>query len=156
MKKYLNKVKQCIKGFTTTQFQQITREQNVEANTLAKTTSVDEIVGDQIKVQYIPSIDIPEVNQIDGISNWTTLIVSYLKDELPPEDKEEATKLKGKAAKIVLMDKVSRPKPDTRICDHNWHANIKPKLILTRTNLTFTKLLPKASLLLFILVSLLK
>ena len=106
MKKYLNKVRQCIKGFTTTQFQQIAREQNAEANTLAKTASIDKIAGDQIKVQYIPSIDIPKVNQIDGISNWTTLIVSYLKDELPPEDKEEARKLRGRAANFVLMDKV--------------------------------------------------
>ena len=52
MKKYLGKVKQCIKGFTTTQFQQIPREENVEADVLAKTTSVDNMVGDQIKVQY--------------------------------------------------------------------------------------------------------
>ena len=26
--------------------------------------SMDEIVGDQVKVQYIPSIDIPEVNEL--------------------------------------------------------------------------------------------
>ena len=46
MKKYLNKVRQCIKGFTTAQFQQIPREENAEANSLAKTTSTDNIVGD--------------------------------------------------------------------------------------------------------------
>lgn len=34
MKKNLGKVKQCIKGFTTTQFQQILREDNVEADVL--------------------------------------------------------------------------------------------------------------------------
>ena len=62
MKKYLGKVKQCIKSFATTQFQQIPREDNVEANILAKTASANEMVSDQIKVQYIPSIDIPEVH----------------------------------------------------------------------------------------------
>ena len=50
MKKCLGKVKQCIKSFTTTQFQQIPREDNVEANVLAKMASRDEMVSDQIKV----------------------------------------------------------------------------------------------------------
>ena len=45
MKKYLGKVKQCIKGFTTTRFQQIPMEENVEANVLAKAASVNEMVG---------------------------------------------------------------------------------------------------------------
>ena len=106
MKKYLDKVKQCIKSFATTQFQQISREDNVEANVLTKTASADEMVSDQIKVQYIPSIDIPEVHQIDGVANWTTPIVSYLKDGLLLEDKEEAKKLKVKAMRFVLMDEV--------------------------------------------------
>ena len=48
MKKYLGKVKQCIKGSTTTQFQQIPREENADANILAKAASVDKKVGDQI------------------------------------------------------------------------------------------------------------
>ena len=61
MKKYLDRVKQCIKSFTTTQFQQILREDNIEANILAKMAFADEM-SDQIKIQYIPSIDIPEVH----------------------------------------------------------------------------------------------
>ena len=94
MKKYLGKVKQCIKSFRTTQFQQIPREDHVEVDVLNKMASTNEIVSDQIKVQYIPSIDIPEVHQIDGVANWTTPIVSYLKDGLLLEDKEEARKLR--------------------------------------------------------------
>ena len=62
MKKYLGKVKQCIKSITTTQFKQIPIEDNVEADVLDKTASADKMVSDQIKVQYIPSIDIPEVH----------------------------------------------------------------------------------------------
>jgi len=50
MKKYLNKVRQCIKGFTTVQFQQIPREENTESESLAKTVSTDEIAGDQVKI----------------------------------------------------------------------------------------------------------
>ena len=59
-----------------------------------------------IKFQYILSIDILEVQQIDGEANWTTPVVSYLKEGLLPENKEEAQKLKIRAAKFVLMDKV--------------------------------------------------
>ena len=77
----------------------------MEANVLANTASTDEM-SDQIKIQYIPSIDISEVHQIDGVSNWTTPIVSYLKDGLLPEDKEEVRKLRVRAMKFVLMDDV--------------------------------------------------
>ena len=69
MKKYLGKVKQWIESFATTQFQQIPREDNGEADVLAKTASANEIVGDQIKIQYILSIDVLEVNQVDGLTN---------------------------------------------------------------------------------------
>ena len=50
---------------------------------------------------------------------------------------------------------VSRPKPDTRICDHDRHANIKFKPDINKNQLNFYKTFPKASLFLFILVSLL-
>ena len=67
MRRYLGKVKQCIKSFTTAQFQQIPREDNMEANVLAKIAFTDEIMSDQIKIQYISSIDVPEVHKIDGV-----------------------------------------------------------------------------------------
>ena len=51
---------------------------------------------------------------------------------------------------------LSRPKPDTQICDHDRHANIKPKPDINKNHLTFSKLLPKAFLFFSILVSLLK
>ena len=51
------------------QFHQIPREENMEANILAKTASADELVDDQIKFQYTPSIDIPKVHQIDKEPN---------------------------------------------------------------------------------------
>ena len=57
------------KSFATIQFQQILREENAEVDVLAKTTSADEIVGDQVKIQYIPSIDMPEVDQVDGVTS---------------------------------------------------------------------------------------
>ena len=63
----------------------------MEVDVLVKKASANEM-SDQIKIQYIPSIDIPEVLQIDEVSNWTTPIISYLKDGLLPEDKEKVRK----------------------------------------------------------------
>ena len=78
----------------------------MEANILAKMASTDEVMSDQIKIQYIPRIDIPEVHQIDEVFNWTTPIVSYLKDELLLEDKEEVWKLRVRVTRFVLTDEV--------------------------------------------------
>lgn len=76
MKKHLSTVKHCITAFTKVEFIQV------------------------------PSIDILEVQQVDGEANQTTAIVSYLRDELLLEDKEEAWKLRIQATEFILMDKV--------------------------------------------------
>ena len=54
----------------------------------------------------MPSIDLPEVQQVEGEENWMTPIVTYLKDGRLPEGKDEARKLRIKAAKYVLIDEV--------------------------------------------------
>ena len=41
----------------------------MEADSLARVASADDLIDDQIKVQYILSIDILEVQQIDGEAN---------------------------------------------------------------------------------------
>ena len=58
------------------------------------------------EIQYIPSVDLSEVQQIGNEENWMTLIVSYLKDGRLPEGKDEARKLRIRAARYVLMDEV--------------------------------------------------
>ena len=58
------------------------------------------------KVQYMSSIDLPEVHQIGGEENWMTPIVIYLKDRRLQEDKDEARKLRIRVAKYVLIDEV--------------------------------------------------
>ena len=61
MKKYLSKVKRLIKKFKEASFLQVPREENMEADTLAKATLVDGSVDKLDEVQYMPSIDLPEV-----------------------------------------------------------------------------------------------
>ena len=106
MKKYLNKVRRLIKKFSETHFVQVPREENMEADTLAKEASVSELMDEFDKVQYMPSIDLPEVQQIGGEENWMTPIIGYLKEGRLPQGRDEARKLRIKSAKYVLMDEV--------------------------------------------------
>ncbi|XP_075658616.1 uncharacterized protein LOC142628387 [Castanea sativa] len=78
----------------------------MEADALAKAISVGGAIDDYEQVPYMPSIDLPEVQQIEGEGNWTTPIIVYLNDGKLPEDKDEARKLRIRAAKYVLIDKV--------------------------------------------------
>ena len=80
MKKYLNKVRRLIKKFSEAHFVQIPRKENMEAATLAKEASVSEMTDRFDEIQYMPSIDLPEVQQIGGDENWMTPIVGYLKE----------------------------------------------------------------------------
>ena len=61
MKKYLNKVRCLIKRFNEAHFVQVLREENIEADTLAKEASVNELTDEFDEVQYMPSIDLLEV-----------------------------------------------------------------------------------------------
>ena len=58
------------------------------------------------KVQHIPSIDLLEVQQIEGEENWMTPIVAYLKDGRLLEERDEVRKLRIRSAKYVLIDEV--------------------------------------------------
>ena len=106
MKRYLSKVRHCVKSFTLAKFQQILREKYMEVDSLDKAPSANGIINEQVKVQYIPSIDVPQVQQIDEEANWTTSIISYLNDGILPKEKEEAQRLKVGEAKFILVDEV--------------------------------------------------
>ena len=106
MRKYLNKVVHLVKKFKEVDFVQISREKNLEADTLAKEASANEAMDKFNEIQFMLSIDFPEVQQIENEGNWMTPIVTYLKDRRLPEEKDKAKKVRVKSAKYVLMDKV--------------------------------------------------
>ena len=106
MRKYLNRVMRLIKRFEKADFVQIPREENVEADTIAKEASTNESMDESDEVQYMPSIDVPKVQQVDSRGNWMTPIISYLKDGRLPEEKDEARKLRVRSARYVLMNEV--------------------------------------------------
>ena len=106
MKKYLEKVLLLVKKFKEANFVQIPREENVEADVLAKEASATEPMNEFDEVQYVPSIDLPEVQQIEDRENWMTPIISYLKDGKLPEGKDKTRKFRVRAARYVLIDEV--------------------------------------------------
>ena len=106
MKRYLNKVRRLTKKFSEVHFVQVPREENVEVDTLAKEASVNELVDEIEEVQYMPSIDLPKVQQIWGEESWMTPIIDYLKEGKLPQGRDEARKLRIKSTRYVLMDEV--------------------------------------------------
>ena len=61
MKKYLNKVRRLIKRFSEAHFVQIPREENMEADTLAKEALVSELTDEFDEIQYMSGIGLPEM-----------------------------------------------------------------------------------------------
>ena len=106
MKRYLEKVLRLVKKFKEANFVQVPREENVEVDTLAKEASATRAIDEFDEIQYVPSIDLSEVQQVENRENWITPIVSYLKDGKLLEGKDKASKLKVRAARYVLMDEV--------------------------------------------------
>ena len=104
MRRYLDKVKWLVKKFKEADFVQVPMEENMKADALVKAASAEGAMVKYDRVQYIPSIDLPKVQQIEGEENWMTPIVVYLKDERLLEGKDEARKLRIKVAKYVLID----------------------------------------------------
>ena len=106
MNKYLSKVRNLIKKFKEASFLQIPREENMEVDALAKEASIDGSMDELDEVQYMPSIDLPEVQQIRGEENWMTPIVAYLRDGRLLEERGEVRKLRIRLAKYVFIDEV--------------------------------------------------
>ena len=99
MKKYFNKVRCLVKKFKEASFIQVLREENVEADALVMEASIDGSMEEFDEVQYMPSIDLPEIQQIKGEENWMTSIVIYLNDGRLPEERDKARKLRIRLAK---------------------------------------------------------
>ena len=78
----------------------------MEADALVKEASVTRAMDEFDEVQYVLSIDLLEVQQIEDRENWITSRVSYLKEGKLLEGKDKARKLRVRVARYVLMDEV--------------------------------------------------
>ena len=73
----------------------------MQADHLAKAASAEHmIIPDKVLsfIQFLPLIDAIDMQEIGSESNWTTHLVSYLKDGTLPNNKEAARKLKVQEA----------------------------------------------------------
>ena len=108
MKKYFEQAKKRVDDLQA-KIVQILREENEQADLLAKATSAKHVViPDKVLsfIQLTPLIDVINVQEIGSKSDWTTPVVSYLKDGVLPDNKEAARKLKVQAARFVLIKDV--------------------------------------------------
>ena len=87
MKRYLDQVRRRVDELKA-KIIEIPKGENMKANRLAKATSVERMTTlDNVLsfVQLFPLIDFVDVQEIGFESNWTTLLVSYLKNGVLPD-----------------------------------------------------------------------
>ena len=88
---------------------QIPRGDNEQANRLAKAASAEHMTTlDNVLsfVQISPLINSVDVQEIGSKSNWTTPLISYLKNGILPDGREAARKLMVQAMRFILMKDV--------------------------------------------------
>ena len=108
MKKYMDQVWRRVNKLQA-KFFQIPREENEQADRLAKAALAKYmlLLGKVLSfVQISPLIYDVDVQEVNLGSNWTTLIVSYLKDGTLSNGKWAARKLKVRAAQFVIIKDV--------------------------------------------------
>lgn len=106
MKKYLNLIKRQVSQDFAVEFIQVPREENKHADQLAKAISSEHMmIGHQVLsfTQQIPIIEELEILMIPKGVDWTTPIISYLKNGTLLEDCDESQRLKVRAACFVLI-----------------------------------------------------
>ena len=93
-----------------TKFVQIPREENECADCLAKAASTEYmLIPDQVLsfVQTSSFIDeVTSVQEIGNENNWTTPLVTYIRDSMLPDRKDAARKLKVRASRFVLIKEI--------------------------------------------------
>ncbi|KAF7132907.1 hypothetical protein RHSIM_Rhsim09G0074100 [Rhododendron simsii] len=111
MQKYANKVKAQIAKLQSFNIVRIPREENSDADYLAKLAMAKEdAIPRNTPVRYLelPSIasTIIQVQAINYSDSWTGPIVDYITNGTLPEDKIKARQLKIRAAKYLMMGDV--------------------------------------------------
>ncbi|GKU90859.1 hypothetical protein SLEP1_g4803 [Rubroshorea leprosula] len=89
----------------------IPRAENEQADSLSKFASDSSLSSRSVFVEILdePSFMKPRVMEIStnpDTSSWTDSIISFLQDEIVPEDRQEAMKLRKKASRYTLVDGV--------------------------------------------------
>ncbi|XP_073014862.1 uncharacterized protein [Primulina eburnea] len=103
--KYLAIIKELSTHFVSWSIEQIPREENTEADALAKmaaSLSDYQEPGISYHTNLVSSVDTgtPRARE----DNWTTPILDYISQSYLPEDIKEASQIKRRAARFVVID----------------------------------------------------
>ncbi|XP_062118831.1 uncharacterized protein LOC133832510 [Humulus lupulus] len=106
---YLNKAKELLAQFEEYTIKLVPREQNSNADALAKLSSAkDANTLNVVPVEYLasPSITEQEEMPITMANTWMTPIITYLEQGTLPENCNDAKRTMRKAAQYVMMEGV--------------------------------------------------
>ena len=109
MREYLSMIKGKMSEGLLAKFVQILKEENEQADRLAKAAFVEcMVITNQVLpfVQYSPTIDKVEVQVIPMGANWTMPIISYLKSGILLEDHDASHRLRVQSSHFVLIEDV--------------------------------------------------
>jgi hypothetical protein len=102
MQRYLHQARHRISQFREVKLSRIPREQNTEADQLAKSAS-SSTADDQIKVVQQSSLQATEMNPVHVETSWMTPIISYLQRGTLPGNRHEARRLKVRASRFLML-----------------------------------------------------
>uniref|UniRef100_A0A2N9G172 Integrase catalytic domain-containing protein n=1 Tax=Fagus sylvatica TaxID=28930 RepID=A0A2N9G172_FAGSY len=103
MKNYVTVVHTLLPHFKKVEFLQIPREENTDADRLARLASSREEIDGFLEVQGKPSTEEETVNSIIYNALWMSPIICYFKDGKLPIDKMEARKLRIRDSHFQLL-----------------------------------------------------
>ena len=107
MSAYLSKARDLLVQFSEYPMKLVPREQNSNADALAKLASAkdaDTLII--VSVEYLaePSIDEQETMSIDIADTWMTLIIAYLEHRVLPSYRNEAKKMLRRVSRYLVME----------------------------------------------------
>ena len=103
MKKYLTVIQTLLSHFKKVEFFQISREENVDADRLARLASSGEDLESFLEVQGRSSTEEEIVNSIMDNTSWMSPIIRYFKEGKLLTNKTEACKLRIRASHFQLL-----------------------------------------------------
>ncbi|XP_059455029.1 uncharacterized protein LOC132185246 [Corylus avellana] len=114
MKKYLVKVKEIMEFFNKITFTKLPREENSQADALARmgSTTEEEVIAVDHPIQDLTEPSIVQANQVACIEEreqcpeWGHDILQFLKEGKLPFDNKLARKIRIQAARYTLVDRV--------------------------------------------------
>ena len=103
MKKFLTIIQTLLSHFKKVEFLDIPREENVEADHLARLAPSEEEIDVFLEVQGRPSTEEEIVNSIMDNTSWMSPIIHYFTEGKLPTNKTEARKLRIRASHFQLL-----------------------------------------------------